>query len=296
MTGKGSAVRRRDRAVLARHGSTFHLAGRLLGASTFDRAAGLYAACRAVDDLADEHPDPEGARDILVALLGDLRAPPRVSDHARTELGRKLLELRVDPCAAAVLVETVLSDLDLPVGIADEAALLRYAYGAAGTVGIMMCDVLAVAAPAARRHAVSLGIAMQLTNIARDVGEDAARGRIYLPAAWLWDGVSPGSLLRGDPELSFPAVRRLLALAEGYYADGIAGLRFLDRRSALAVSVAASLYRAIGHDILRRGPVPLSAPRRRVATTIRVALVVRGVLAGWPVRGGRVRRRVSRLI
>src|SRR5690606_19949777 len=110
---------------------------------------------------------------------------------------------------------------------------------------------LGVTDPAARAPAIALGVGMQLTNICRDVREDATRGRVYLPAARLEaHGVSPRSLLDeggyAQPGV-YAVVEELLALAESYYAEAERGMGYLPPRGRLAVYVAARLYRAIGH-------------------------------------------------
>ncbi len=237
------------RLVLQKHGRTFHLASRLLGRRHAERAAVLYGFCRHVDDLADES--------------GDARAATAALEKVRRALGTgqaedpwtgALLALQSDTgmslAAAHSLLDGVQSDLS-PVRLADEASLVRYAWQVAGTVGVMMCAVLDVHDPRAKPFAIDLGIAMQLTNIARDVGEDARMGRRYLPASWIGDvpaaeiaapGVELQRELRG-------ATRRLLRLADRYYASGEAGLAFLPLRARLAILAAGRMYRAIGGRI-----------------------------------------------
>jgi phytoene synthase len=161
---------------------------------------------------------------------------------------------RIDVRYALELVAGVASDLG-EVRVADDAALVRYGYRVAGTVGLMMVGVLGVRAAEALPHAVDLGVAMQLTNICRDVREDAERGRVYLPASRLRAlGVAPtpeGVLGARD------AVRRvvtdLLALADRYYASAEDGMRHIPWRARLAILVASSVYRAIGVRLLSRG-------------------------------------------
>jgi phytoene synthase len=268
-------------AVLAHHGRSFRLAGRLLPRAVLADAAELYAFCRAVDDLADESSDQAAARDSLGLLRQALLAGQggtRLADgfaalHARTG---------ADPQAAALLVGTVLQDLD-PVRMADEAALLRYAYGAAGTVGLMMCAVLGVDDPDARLaavpHAIDLGVAMQLTNVARDVAEDAARDRLYLPASWLPAGFGPADV-PGAPAPVFAAVQRLLALADRRYRSGGLGLRHLPPRVRPAIRAAARLYEEIGVEVLRRGPGYLHSGRCVVPGRRRMALLAAALVGG----------------
>ncbi len=244
-------------ATLTRHGRTFRLAGNLLRRGQLAEAAELYAFCRHVDDLADRAGDPVRARQALLgvrrAVLGGTEDPAVAGFH------QLALQHGLDPMVAVRLIDTMIGDLG-PVRIADQDALLRYAYGAAGTVGLLMCRLLGVTDYAALPHALDLGVAMQLTNIARDVREDAERDRIYLPASWM-----PAELLlqgqpSGDPAI-FAAVVRVLALAETYYQSGQRGLAYLPWRPRLAIGAAASVYREIGQRILCAGPGYLATPR-----------------------------------
>lgn len=155
---------------------------------------------------------------------------------------------------ARELVAGVVSDLEV-VRMADEAQLIRYAYRVAGTVGLMMCAVLDVDDPRAAPFAIDLGIAMQLTNIARDVGEDARMDRRYLPASWVGN-LAPADILAPTPAQQLrlqSSTHRLLALAERYYVSGESGLGFLPARARLGILAAARMYRAIGGRIARNG-------------------------------------------
>lgn len=262
--------------VLRRHGRTFHFASHLLGRRHAQRAAVLYAFCRHVDDLADQASDPAQARRELAAVGVALRSG--VGADARTGAMRSLqASTGMSPAPALALLAGVSRDLD-GVRLADEDALIRYAYEVAGTVGEMMCAVLDVHEPRARAFAIDLGIAMQLTNIARDVGEDARMGRRYLPAEWIGD-VAPEDILAPDAALADElraATKRLLALADRYYASGEAGLGFLPLRARLAILAAARMYRAIGARIAssgyqswdRRAVVGTAAKSRLVAQAL----------------------------
>lgn len=241
------------REALRRHGRTFYFASHLLGSRHAARAATLYAFCRHVDNLADDGSDTQAAREALACIAGALRTGRAVDPWTRS-----LLALQDDTgrlvAPALELVAGVTSDLG-EVRIADEASLVHYAYRVAGTVGLMMCAVLDVHDARAHPFAVDLGIAMQLTNIARDIGEDARLGRRYLPASWIGD-VHPSDILAPDAALQRQlrdATRRLLALAERHYASAEAGLGFLPLRARLAILTAARTYRAIGGDVAAHG-------------------------------------------
>ena len=241
------------RAVLCRHGRTFHFASHLLGATHGERAATLYAFCRHVDNLADEAGDIQAAR-LALAGVRDALVTGRAEDAWTAAMLRLQASTGLPLAPALELVAGVASDLDA-VRIADEDALVRYAYRVAGTVGQMMCAVLDVHDPRALPFAVDLGIAMQMTNIARDVGEDARMGRRYLPASWIGD-VAPADIAAPDAPLQHTlraATRRLLALADRHYASGESGLGFLPARARLAILTAARTYRAIGARIAANG-------------------------------------------
>src|ERR1051325_7425060 len=134
--------------------------------------------------------------------------------------------------------------------------LLLYCYRVAGTVGLMMAHVMGLRDESALKHAADLGIAMQLTNIARDVIEDAETGRIYLPLNWLDEAGIPTDRIAA-PEyrdgLAMLALR-LLREARRYYVSGDAGLWHLSFRSACAVSAARHIYSEIGSLLIRKGP------------------------------------------
>ena len=258
-------------AVLARCGRSFRLAGRLLPGNTLQEVARLYAFCRAVDDLADEATDPAVARDELSALRQAICAGDRTNSLAQSFLTLHAshgLSVR----AAATLIDTVTRDLG-PVRLSDEAALMDYAYGAAGTVGEMMCTILGVSTAQALPYAIDLGMAMQLTNIARDVIEDAERGRIYLPATWLPDDMTPSTVpLRA--ESVFPAVRKLLESADRRYRNGARGFAHLPPRVRPAIKAASRLYEEIGARVLRQGPSYLSAGRCVVPNHRKLVLLI----------------------
>lgn len=261
MTAQPPALVDDSRAVLARHARSFRWAGALLPAAQLDDASVLYAFCRLVDDLADEAPDPERARADLAAVRAELLD----SEPARPLVAatRALLDRGPTGIAPALhLLDGVVGDLD-PVMLESDADLLRYGYRVAGTVGLMMCGVLGVHTAQALPFAVDLGVAMQITNICRDVREDAARGRVYLPAARLRTaGVQPERLVRataGGPDLTADeraalavVVNDLLQLAERYYDSANLGMRWIPLRARLAIHVASRVYRAIGHRLRRR--------------------------------------------
>ena len=271
---------------LARHGSSFALAARLLPAATAGRVARLYAACRAVDDLADGDASPRAAAR-LERIAAELETPP-----ARDPLAREFTALAAEGgfarAHARALVGGVRTDLE-PVRIASEGELLVYGYRVAGTVGAMMAPLLGAGDDDAVAPAVELGIAMQLTNVARDVMADAAADRRYLPAAWV--DLPPAAIAAATPAARTavpPAVERLLALADRFYARGLAGLPHLPPRARTTVAVAAELYRAIGTVLRERdcaywqGRAVVPKPRRWAVAARALAGVPRGAGPAHP--------------
>lgn len=248
----GAALEREAAAVLASRARSFRWASWFLPASARSQAALLYAFCRLVDDTADEAPDPAQARVELERLRAELRG--EAAPRPLVEAVRGLLDPR-GRAAAEHLIEGACTDLE-PVRVPHDEALLRYCYCVAGTVGLMMCPTLGVREPRAAAHAVHLGIAMQLTNIARDVAEDRGLGRVYLPRTRLEAaGTSPEAVLSGQAprEAVAGVVCGLLTLAERYYTSGDEGMRYIPWRSRVAILVAARVYRAIGLRLLARG-------------------------------------------
>lgn len=243
-----------SRAVLAKHARTFDLAGWFLPAERLDDAAVVYAFCRLVDDAVDLAQDRAAGDAEVVAiereLRGDGEARPLVACF-----GELLDSWGVSRQVAIELILGVRSDAG-DVEVKNDPELLRYCYRVAGTVGLMMCGVIGVREKAAFPFALDLGIAMQLTNISRDVAEDAKIGRVYLPATRLREaGTEPTALVRGEAPRG--AISRvvldLLGLADRYYESADGGMRFIPWRSRLAIMVAGRVYRAIGVKLRRHG-------------------------------------------
>lgn len=238
--------------VIAQHSRTFSFAARWLPADIRQNVLNLYAWCRACDDAVDSAADLDEAFRNWRTLRDDvdrIQRGERVLHSASRWLESLMNANRVRREHALDLLEGMRMDLQAAKFDSD-AALMRYCYHAAGVVGLMMCDVMQVKHPAARQHAKSLGMAMQLTNIVRDVHEDALRGRCYLPRI-------DAPLATAHDKISAEA-SRLLEMAENYYEHANAGLHYLPPRCQIAIRIAAACYREIGVEILRRGDKVLS--------------------------------------
>ena len=241
--------------ILATSGESFFWARRFLGKKMGHDAAVLYSFCRVLDDMADGDL-PDGFKH-LSTIQASLEKG-EWNDHALLRHHAPMVnEYNLPKDVIASLVEGLMDDQADEVLLPDEESLIQYAYKVAGTVGLLMCEILNNSDPKAKPHAVDLGIAMQLTNIARDVVEDARMGRRYLPGSWVGN-MSPEDILDAALDPYGPdgvqitrAVERLLDLAESYYASGRAGLAYLPARAHFSIGVAAKVYRQIGRQLLR---------------------------------------------
>lgn len=244
---------------------SFAAAARLFDPATRRSAMLLYAWCRHCDDVIDGQQGghdalplpPEQARRRLVELQRQTREsyaglPPE--DPAFAALGDVARRHGIPQEEAFDLLEGFAQDVSghrYPA-LAD---VLGYCYHVAGVVGLMMARVMGVRDPAVLDRACDLGLAMQLTNIARDIVEDARVGRCYLPQAWLVEFAVPASAL-ADPRHRLAVARmaqRLVEQAEPYYQSAQAGLAALPWRSAWAVASAAVVYRRIGVKVQAAG-------------------------------------------
>src|SRR5690606_27094144 len=257
---------------------SFAAAARLFDASTRDSVALLYAWCRHCDDVIDGQ------------LLGYARAErDPTTPQQRLQRLRTLTEAAYTDAvpeepvfqAFARVVRRHAIDRRYPLDLLEGFRLdvegahyetledtLRYSYHVAGAVGVMMAQIMGVDKEATLDRACDLGLAFQLTNIARDVVDDAALGRCYLPAQWLREeGISAAALPRPEQAAAVARVTaRLVQAAEPYYDSALIGIRHLPLRSAWAIAVARNVYRAIGRELVRRGE---RAVHQRISTSSR---------------------------
>jgi phytoene synthase len=274
------------RALLADGSRTFLAASWLLPRAVREPACALYAYCRQADDEVDGVADPAaavaGLRQRLAALYAG-RAGDRLADRALAVVAARHA---IPPALPEALIEGFAWDAE---GRRYETLheLQAYAARVAGTVGAMMALLMGVRDPAALARACELGIAMQLSNIARDVGEDAAMGRLYLPRAWLREaGIDPEAWLARPVHSAALAgvVQRLLHAADDLYARVGAGVAELPLACRPGINAARYLYAEIGHEVRRRGLDPL-AGRAVVSRRRKLLGLLRAVLALRPPRG-----------
>ncbi|KTC97489.1 All-trans-phytoene synthase [Legionella geestiana] len=240
-------------AVFQKHAKSFSFAAKWLPRDMRQNAAVLYAFCRYCDDLADNaFTDIEKTEACAkIDAIADELERQCSSNPVVVAMLQLIAEKNVSLLAAQNLVAGVRFDLN-PVRIIDRQHLTDYAYKVAGTVGEMMCPILGCTHPSAVKHAISLGIAMQLTNIVRDVDEDARMNRLYLPEEWL-EFQDPESLSEPqNREKTQTAMKHTLALAETYYQHAAEGLQYIPGQPRLAIMIALRIYRLIGLKIARK--------------------------------------------
>ena len=253
------------RASIARGSKSFALASKLFDRTTRERVWLLYGWCRACDDLADgqDHGGVMAAVADPQARLAEIRAKTAAAfagvptgDPAFDGLAQLLTEVAIPRRFA----EDVIAGFALDAADwhpRSEADLLQYCYHVAGAVGCMMAVVMGVAPDdeAVLDRACDLGLAFQLANIARDVGEDAAAGRCYIPDDWLTElDIPPGQIMHPAfrPRLA-QAGKWLAEMAESYEASARVGTAALSWRAAWAVQAAAGIYGDIARDVRSRG-------------------------------------------
>ncbi|CAN5906545.1 phytoene/squalene synthase family protein [soil metagenome] len=256
--------------VLRAGSKSFHLASRLLPSRVRTPTLALYAFCRHADDAVDDAPSERDARfavDALRARVDRVYADHALDSVVERAFSRVVQRFAIPRAIPDALIEGM--EWDVEGRSYDRVEDVR-AYGVrvAGTVGLMMTLIMGSREPEVLARACDLGVAMQLTNIARDVGEDARRGRLYLPGRWLSEAGVDRERFLAEPEASEgvrAVVARLLDDAESLYARADTGIAHLPRDCRVAIRSARLVYSAIGgpirtagfDSVSRRAVVPL---------------------------------------
>lgn len=254
------------RRTIARGSRSFAAASHLFDRPTRERVWLLYAWCRAADDLADaqDHGGTLGDQAGAAERLARIRQMTALAlaGEPTGEASFDCLGVVARECGlSAAMAEDVIAGFALDAAEwrpDDEADLMQYCYHVAGAVGVMMAAVMGVDADDADTldRACDLGLAFQLANIARDVAEDHAAGRCYLPAQWLAEaGIARDELMAPHNRPALTAlVARMCAMAAGYEASARVGAARLALRQRWAVLAAAGIYGAIGRKVAAAGP------------------------------------------
>ena len=243
----------------AQSGSSFYYAFRLLPADRRRAITAFYAFCREVDNIVDEVSDAAVAQSKLGYWRREIdNLYAGHAEHPVTQaLAPHITPLRLPQSALHTVVDGMQQDLD-KLRYLNFAELAAYCYKAAGVVGEVSARIFGIAQtdnPATLNYARTLGEALQLTNIVRDVGEDARRNRVYLPQEDLDRfGVSSSSLLRGQPTGDFTGLMQFqFERAALTYERAYALLPDEDRRAQRPGLAMAAIYRALLDEIQRDG-------------------------------------------
>ncbi len=257
----------RSREIIDQGSKSFGMAARLFAPETRDSAFMLYAWCRYCDDVIDGQTLGMNAQN----LTADEAASRLAMLKARTAAALKGHPDGPEFIALARVAERheippqfpldLLQGFEMDVGghtYRTDDDLYTYCYHVAGVVGVMMAYVMGVNDLPTLRRANDLGIAFQLTNIARDIVPDTEQSRLYLPADWLTaEGLDPSPEAVGAPDNREALARvagRLVTDADRYYDSARKGLPALTWRCAWAIATARTVYREIGHQVRKAGP------------------------------------------
>lgn len=250
-----AADRARCRAMIRTGSRSFHAASLLLPPAIRDAACALYAFCRLSDDAVDGEGGSLAALQRLRARLAAIYAGAPQNDPVDRALADVVRQHHLPKALLDALMEGFAWDI-AGRQCASVSDLYAYAARVAGSVGAMMAVLMGARSRDMVARACDLGVAMQLTNIARDVGEDARAGRLYLPHVWLAEaGVDPDAFLAApafDPRLA-RVVERVLRMADQLYQRADEAIARLPASVRPAIFAARLLYAEIGHEVARNG-------------------------------------------
>jgi phytoene synthase len=236
-------------AITAEHSRTFHFASSLLPRDKRRGARALYGFCRITDDTVDRlEGDAAGA---LAQWRRRATSPtPPEDDLVLLAWAKTRAAYRIPACYAEQLIDGVAQDLTTTRYPTFEE-LACYCYGVASTVGLMSMHIIGFAGPGAVPHAVKMGVALQMTNILRDVGEDWRSGRVYLPQDELaTHGLSDTDIEAGCVDDRWRKFMRFqIDRNRAFYRDSWPGIALLHHDGQFAIAAAADLYSAILTDI-----------------------------------------------
>ena len=218
--------------LLKKHAKSFYWASFFLSGNTLDKCISLYNFCRTLDDIVDDNNNLKVKREIFSKFKKDFENK-RLGNQIIKDMWSVIDSENISKKIVIDLFDGVETDLEEKVVINSKKDLLVYSYRVAGTVGLMMSKILKVKNKEALKGAIDLGIAMQLTNIARDVCEDKTRNRQYI-------------------KHDFSSIRNLINEAQIFYEKSFNSISKISFRSRFSVIVARRVYRKIGDYILKQ--------------------------------------------
>jgi phytoene synthase len=220
----------KNQSLISKHAKSFSWAGFFLSKETFRKCSILYDFCRTVDDIADEKGQLDAKKKKFLEFKSEYKNK-NFSNNIIKNIHKLLEKEDISHKIVNDLFDGVESDLKNQVNLNTKKDLLIYSYRVAGTVGLMMAKILKVKNQQSLRCAVDLGVAMQLTNIARDVVEDKKRNRAYIKA-------------------DFNSISETIFLADIFYQSSFLAIKNIPMISRFAILVARRIYRKIGYEIL----------------------------------------------
>ncbi len=221
-----------DNNLIEKHAKSFYWASFFLSKSTFKKCSALYNFCRTLDDLVDDKKTLEIKKDNFLKFKKNFEIK-NFNNPIIKEMWSIINKDSISIKVVNDLFDGVETDLKEKVQIKSKKDLLIYSYRVAGTVGLMMSKILKVGNKEALKGAIDLGIAMQLTNIARDVNEDKKHGRKYIKS-------------------DFSSIRETIEESEFFYQTSFNSISKIPLRSRFSVIVARRVYKKIGVYILKQ--------------------------------------------
>ena len=218
--------------LLKKHAKSFYWASFFLSSNTLDKCSSLYNFCRTLDDIVDDDNNLEIKKEIFLKFKRDFENK-NLNNQIIKDIWSVIDNENISNQIIIDLFDGVETDLKEKVVINSKKDLLVYSYRVAGTVGLMMSKILKVKNKEALKGAIDLGIAMQFTNIARDVCEDKARNRQYI-------------------DHDFLAIQKIISESQIFYENSFNSISNIPIRSRFSVIVARRIYRKIGDYILKQ--------------------------------------------
>ena len=221
-----------DQSYLAIYAKSFNWAGFFLPKKTYLKCSALYDFCRIADNIADSDEDIEIKKEKFINFQNNFNNQ-KFDDPIIKNMWQLIKEFNIPLKVVHDLLDGIYSDIQKNIKLNNKKDLLVYSYRVAGTVGLMMAKILKVNKQSSLKSAIDLGIAMQLTNISRDVVEDLNFGRSYI-------------------NLNFEEIKSTIKLSENYYKNSFYSIKQIPLTFRFAILVARRVYKKIGNKILKK--------------------------------------------
>ena len=221
-----------DQSYLAIYAKSFNWAGFFLPKKTYLKCSALYDFCRIADNIADSDEDIEIKKEKFINFQNNFNNQ-KFDDPIIKNMWQLIKEFNIPLKVVHDLLDGIYSDIQKNIKLNNKKDLLLYSYRVAGTVGLMMAKILRVNKQSSLKSAIDLGIAMQLTNISRDVVEDLNFGRSYI-------------------NLNFEEIKSTIRLSENYYKNSFYSIKQIPLIFRFAILVARRVYKKIGNKILKK--------------------------------------------